>query len=339
MYIAETVHPDIRASLASLPGFALSAGLSVIWILGYFWSSRIMAYIAAIPPSLCLIMFCFLPETPYWFIEHEQETEATKSLQFFRNANYDIFKEIFEIQQQHLEKKVSKKSTTWNWIISRLCSKSFLRPFCCIGVLSSLTNVSGLCVMSNYLSEFMEESGSNIDRSVGPLSIGIIRLIIVAIVPYFVQKMPPRISFTIAHLLIALLLCSIATFYYFNSIDPDLSKMFNWVPMVMFIIAFCIRSIAFLPIQHVLLSELFPTEIRTLSVGIVQFFETGCGAIIIKMYPDMKSAMGMYGLCYFFACIGLFVTIWAFFTIPDNRSKTLIDIEKSYDDRKSPTYE
>merc|ERR1712045_678605 len=30
VYIAETVHPDIRASLASLPGFAMSSGLSVI---------------------------------------------------------------------------------------------------------------------------------------------------------------------------------------------------------------------------------------------------------------------------------------------------------------------
>ena len=68
VYIAETVHPDIRATLASVPGFAMSAGLSVIWILRYFWSSRIVAYIAAVPPSLCLIMFCFLPETPYWLI-------------------------------------------------------------------------------------------------------------------------------------------------------------------------------------------------------------------------------------------------------------------------------
>ena len=68
VYIAETVHPDIRASLASLPGFAMSSGLSVIWILRYFWSSRIIAYISAVPLCLCLIMFCFLPETPYWLI-------------------------------------------------------------------------------------------------------------------------------------------------------------------------------------------------------------------------------------------------------------------------------
>ena len=134
----------------------------------------------------------------------------------FSSIIWDISKEIFEIQLQHLEKKASKKSTSWNWTLSRLCSMSFLKPFGCIGILSSLTMVSGLCVMSNYLSEFMKESGSNIEPSVGQLSIGIIRLIIVGIIPYFVQEMPPRLAFTIAHLLIAVFLCSIATFYYFN---------------------------------------------------------------------------------------------------------------------------
>ena len=122
------------------------------------------------------------------------------------------------------------------------------------------------------------------------------------------------------------------------SIDPNSDvQMFNWVPMVMFVIALIVRGIAFLPIQHILLAELFPTEIRTLSVGIVQFFETGTGAIIVKMYPEMKASMEIYGMCYFFAGVGLLVTICAFCTIPDNRSKTLIAIEKSYDGRQSPS--
>ena len=150
--------------------------------------------------------------------EHDLGTEAVKSLQFFRlhTDQENISKEILEIQLQHLEKKAIKKSTSWNWTLSRLCSMSFLKPFGCIGILSILTMLSGLSVYSNYLSDFMDESGSNIEPSVGQLSVGIIRLIIVGIVPYFVQEMPPRLAFTIAHLLIAVCLSSIATFYYFN---------------------------------------------------------------------------------------------------------------------------
>ena len=122
-----------------------------------------------------------------------------------------------------------------------------------------------------------------------------------------------------------------ATFLYFNQVNPESTKSFTWIPLVMFILIFLMRGIAVMPVKFILLAELFPTEIRTLSVGICQFFEFGSGALIVKLYPDMKSVMQRYGLCYFFAIIGFIGTIWAYFTIPDNRSKSLIEIEKSYD--------
>ena len=329
VYIAETVHPDVRASLTSLPGFSFSAGLSIIWILGYFWSYVAIAYVATIPSAILLIAICFFPETPHWLIEHEQKDAAVKSLKFFRQPNDEISEEINEIQQMHLEKKESM-AKSWNWTLSRLCSPSFLKPFSCIGVLSTLSTVNGNNVLANYITEFMEEAKSDIEPSVGPFAIGILRLTIVGIVPYFVQKMPPRPTFTFGFFLKALFMALIATFYYFNNIDPEAAKMFNWTPLVSFILIYGVRTIALAPIQNILMSELFPSEIRTLSVGIVQSFEIGVGAVMVKMYPTMKATMGMSALCYFYSAAALFNTVWAFFTIPDNRSKTLVEIEKGY---------
>ena len=243
MYIAETVHPDVRASLTSLPGFAFSAGLSIIWILGYFWSYVAIAYVATIPSILLLVSFCFLPETPYWLIENGQEDEAIKSLTFFRQSSDNINDEINEIQQLHLEKEADKSSKSWTWTFSRFCSPTFLKPFSCIGVLSTLSTVNGNNVLANYITEFMEEAGSDIDPSVGPFAIGILRLTIVGIVPYFVQKMPPRPSFTLGFGLKGLFMALIATFYYFNDIDPKAAKMFNWTPLVMFILIYGVRTI------------------------------------------------------------------------------------------------
>ena len=78
------------------------------------------------------------------------------------------------------------------------------------------------------------------------------------------------------------------------------------------------------------MSELFPTEIRTLSIGIVQSLNGGVAAVMAKIYPNMKAAMGMAGLCYFYAATSLLLTVWAFFTISDNRCKTLVEIESAY---------
>ena len=297
--------------------------------MAYIWSYITVAYVAAIPSALLLIAICFFPETPYWLIEHEQQDAAVKSLKFFRQPDDDILQEIDEIQQLHIEKKGSK-AKSWNWTLSRLCSPSFLKPFSCIGVLSIMSTMNGNNVLANFLTEFMDEARSDIDPSVGPFVIGIIRLTVVGIVPYFIQKMSPRPTFTFGFLIKTLLMASMGTFYYFNNINPKAAKMFNWTPLVSFILIYSVRTIALAPFYSILMSELFPSEIRTLSVGIVQSLEIGVAGILVKIYPTMKATLGMSGLCYFYSAAALFTAIWAFLTIPDNRSKSLVEIEKSY---------
>ena len=330
VYISETAHPDIRATLASLPGFADSLGISSIWILGHFTSYRMVAWFAVVPFILLIPIFCYLPETPYWLIEKGYNEQAEKALQFFR-SNEDIMTEFQEIQNFDDQKK-SKMTKSWNQTIKDLTSPSFIKPFSCIGVITALTVVAGFAVLANYVSEFMEASGSDINPTIGPMAIGFIRLALAIIVPWFIRKMNPKVSFAVGQSLMALTMTCIGIYYhayhlYLNSLYII---QVNWIPLVMFILQFCIRTITIIPVLYSLLGELFPTEIRTLAVGITQSLEFGSGAIIVKFYPDMKYLMGLHGVCYLYASIGFFNSLWGYFTIPDNRSKTLVEIEEAY---------
>ena len=143
--------------------------------------------------------------------------------------------------------------------------------------------------------------------------------------------MQPRISFTIGQLLKAISLAIMATYFYLHTIYPITSLPYSWIPLVMVISQHFVRPIAIVPVLHSLLGEVFPTEIRTLSVGIVQSVHFISGALVVKFYPDMKSSLELYGLLYFYAVIGFMNSIWGFLTIPDNRSKSLTEIERSYD--------
>ena len=144
--------------------------------------------------------------------------------------------------------------------------------------------------------------------------------------------MNPKISFAAGQSLMALTMICIAMYYHAYNLYPNSNYVMqvNWIPLVMFIVQFCIRTITIIPVLYSLLGELYPTEIRTLAVGITQSLEFGSGAIIVKLYPDMKYFMGLHGVCYLYASIGFFNSIWGYFTIPDNRSKTLVEIEEAY---------
>ena len=165
--------------MTSLPGLIISFGVSTIWILGYFCSWRTIAFVGAIPPLLLTLVLCFYPETPYWLVENGKDDKALESLRFFRLPEDNIDDELIEIQERHLEKILIKSNTSQTWIFKRLFSSAFLKPFSCIGVLPSLSILSGYSVLLNYLTEFMDEAGSNIDPKVGTLSIGILRIMLV----------------------------------------------------------------------------------------------------------------------------------------------------------------
>ena len=54
----------------------------------------------------------------------------------------------------------------------------------------------------------------------------------------------------------------------------------------------------------------------------------------VKSFPDLKSWMGLNGICFMYASLGFLNTIWAICTIPDNRGISLVRVEESYEDRE-----
>ena len=106
---------------------------------------------------------------------------------------------------------------------------------------------------------------------------------------------------------------------------------FSWIPFLSVIVAVIVRAICILPVIYSVMSEIFPTEIRTQSIGLVESFALGCGALITKFFPEMKHGMGLHGLFFFYGATGVISCFYGLLTIPDNRGKSLIKVEEMYE--------
>ena len=95
------------------------------------------------------------------------------------------------------------------------------------------------------------------------------------------------------------------------------------------------RSGTTLPVLNVLNSELYPTEIRTLSIGITQTMLLTSVFISVKIYPNLKDLMGLPCLCILYSLICIFVIIWGAKTIPDNRGKSLVKVEELHEKKSN----
>ena len=131
-------------------------------------------------------------------------------------------------------------------------------------------------------------------------------------------------------------LIGLATFlllktYFLNS--PYFQK-FNWLPMVLITIIWIMRCSGTLPVIQTLLSEIYPTDIRSQSIGITQSSFMIFAAIATKFFPELKNGLGLQGLLFMYAGMCLFNFMWGILTIPDNRGKSLAKVEQTYENKK-----
>ena len=129
IYISETAHPKIRGSLVTLDAFALATGYLGTWILSYFLTWRMTAYLLIIPPMILIMLLFPLPETPYWLVENNDNKRAKQSLQFFRGKSYNITDEYYEIQQKHESKQSQHSKNWWKFTIKKYVLLLFLSHF------------------------------------------------------------------------------------------------------------------------------------------------------------------------------------------------------------------
>ena len=106
-------------------------------------------------------------------------------------------------------------------------------------------------------------------------------------------------------------------------------KTFNWIPLAAIVVINVIRGAGIEPVLHILTNEMFPMEIRTLSIGITQSAFLISGFVSVKIFPTLENAIGLGHVCVIYSSICFLVILWGSFTIPDNRGKSLVKVEEN----------
>ena len=114
--------------------------------------------------------------------------------------------------------------------------------------------------------------------------------------------------------------------------NPQWLLKLEWVPLFGFIvITICLPIV--LGIILILIGELFPTDIRTVSMGVVRAMQYLALALSTKLFPVLSDLLYFHGLNYYYAAFALTLTIWGMATIKDIDQMSLVEIEQIYDRR------
>jgi SP family xylose:H+ symportor-like MFS transporter len=325
MYIAEIAPPKRRGALVGNYQLAIVIGIVVVYFVNYFialqgddsWNLNIgwrWMFGSEIIPSVLFLFFIFLiPESPRWLF---QKGEKDKAIAVLKKLNSD--EDVVQVQSEIENSLNQEDKNQWKHLGNPIYKKALF-----VGVgLSILQQLTGINAILYYAPEIFKSLGSSTDVSLLETStLGVVNLIFTLLAIKWVDKMGRKPLLYIGSFGMTIALAAVGLFIYFNALG-------NWVLpfLLLFMASF---SISWGPIVWVLLSEIFPNNIRSLALAISVFIQWVANFAVTQVFPSLidnqwlKDNFNGAFPFYLFSSICLFSLLFVWKKVPETKNKTL----------------
>ncbi|KAK1580876.1 hypothetical protein Q3G72_000903 [Acer saccharum] len=349
VYIAEIAPKELRGVFTSINQLMATCGFSLFFLIGNVISWRALALIGVIPCLLQLTGLFFIPESPRWLVKIGREKEFENALQRLRGKNSDCSEEATDIRD-HLETSQQHSEAGILDLFQRKYANSLI-----IGVgLMLLQQFGGATALAYYASSIFVEAG--VSSSVGSASVAIIQIPAVVLGVLLMDKAGRRPLLLISavgvcffYILIGLAFCLKAA-HLLKELTPILvligfmvaenqlfafQKIQNSVRNMRFshdcIVlkkggASVSNSIGLTGIPWVIMSEIFPINVKASAGSLVTLVHWSCSWIVTYTFNFMME-WSSAGTFFIFAGVHAATVLFTAKMVPETKGKTLEEIQ------------
>eukprot|EP00262_Sarcandra_glabra_P022386 TRINITY_DN9902_c0_g1_i1.p1 TRINITY_DN9902_c0_g1~~TRINITY_DN9902_c0_g1_i1.p1 ORF type:complete len:493 (+),score=52.78 TRINITY_DN9902_c0_g1_i1:270-1748(+) len=328
VYIAEIAPQNMRGSLGSVNQLSVTIGIMLAYLLGLFFSWRVLAVIGILPCTILIPGLFFIPESPRWLAKMGMMEDFEASLQVLRGFDTDISFEVNEIKRA-VATSTSRRTATIRF--SDLKRRRYWFPLMVgIGllVLQQLSGINGLLFYSSNIFTAAGVSSSNI----ATFGIGAIQVVATAVTTGLIDKAGRRLLLIISSsgMTVSLLLVAVA-FYLKGLFQEDsqsyaIMSILSLVGLVTFVVAF---SLGMGAIPWIIMSEILPVNIKGLAGSIATLANWfTCWGVTMTANLLLDWSNGGTFTIYTVVCAFTlaFVILWA----PETKGRGLEEIQSSF---------
>eukprot|EP00039_Didymoeca_costata_P018965 m.335734 g.335734 ORF g.335734 m.335734 type:complete len:600 (+) comp17665_c0_seq1:229-2028(+) len=322
---AELSPANIRGALISMLEIANNLGIVIGFIVGFVLKKETDGWrwiLGAAMSFPIILIWCIrsLPESPRWLVERGEIIKAEQ-----------VLREFCEHEEQNqtialLQNRVLGTNSSWADV---LCppQKWSRRIWAGMGT-AVIQQITGIETVLYFTPELLEKSSIKTlnERLFGSMAIGFIRLLFVVFALFVVDKRWGRKPMLIVSAVI-IAIAHIVSGIFFSLDNPD-----DPAPPYILVIGLSLfmsgYSMGYGPVCWVLVSEVFPLEIRGLSAGVATFYNRLTSGLILLLFrgfiiPYLTSA----GIFYLWAGLSALSIIFTCFVISETKGRSLEEIE------------
>jgi len=322
MYISEVAPPKLRGRLVATAQLAIVLGILVSFFSNYLidtlgntgeWKWRWMFLFGVFPSAIFFILLFFIQRSPRWLVKMGKIDEARESLVKVNNvADPD---ELIKEMQDSLDKEVKSS-------YSALFRKPYLK-LVLIGIGVGMFNqLSGINIVNYYSTEIFKNAGMSRETAFYlTVLVGITNLVFTIIGMSLIDKFGRKFLLYIGGIMMPFFLGMFA----WADISGHASITLILISMLGFIAFFAVSQGT---VIWVLLSEMFPTDIRARGSAIGSFSHWFFNSIISFIFPIALSTIGGGYAFLFFTIATILSLVFYRFALIETKGKSLEEIER-----------
>ncbi|MDC7831077.1 MULTISPECIES: sugar porter family MFS transporter [Pseudomonas] len=326
VFIAEIAGPKRRGRLVSrnelmivsgqLLAYVLSALLA--WLVHDNGIWRYMLAIAMVPGILLFAGTFLLPTSPRWLAAKGRIEEAEAVLERLRDTPEEVKREVKEMRESEEQAKHRPP-------LRELLSQGWVVKLLLLGIgLGFVAQFTGVNAFMYYTPIILKSTGMGTSAALtATIGNGVVSVIATLLGIWAIGRAGRRTLLLVG--LVIVVLAQLALGSVLLWLPQNLTQSYLALACILVFLLFMQMCIA--PVYWLLMSELFPNQVRGLLTGVAVAVQWLCNATVAFSFPVALEAIGNYTF-YVFAAINVGSLLFVYFCLPETRGKSLEEIER-----------
>ncbi|XP_076784652.1 solute carrier family 2, facilitated glucose transporter member 8 isoform X2 [Arvicanthis niloticus] len=310
VYISEIAYPAVRGLLGSCVQLMVVTGILSAYVAGWVLEWRWLAVLGCVPPTLMLLLMCYMPETPRFLLTQHQYQEAMAALRFLWGSEEGWEEPPVGAEHQQL---------------------------------------SGVNAVMFYANSIFEEAKFK-DSSLASVTVGIIQVLFTAVAALIMDRAGRRLLLALSGVIMVFSMSAFGTYFKLTeSIPSNSSHVSLLVPisaepvdvhvglawlavgsMCLFIAGF---AVGWGPIPWLLMSEIFPLHVKGVATGICVLTNWFMAFLVTKEFSSIMEILRPYGAFWLTAAFCILSVLFTLTFVPETKGRTLEQVTAHFEGR------
>lgn len=326
MYVTEIAETDIRGGLTCYFDLFLTIGILVSFTVANFLNIFQYTIVVACLPLLFGFIFSFQPESPIFLAMKGKEKEASQSLQRLRKRSYNVADEVEGIKLIVTQNHDHSLLTT---LRKKYTRKAMLICF----TLTILQPMGGITVITYYTASIFASTKVDLDEKLCTVAFGTVTVFSTFLTTLIIDKLGRR-TMLITSLLGSSLAIGILAFFFTlqrrQLVDESVIAALNFLPIFSLSLFTLTFSLGYGTVPWLLISELFPPEIKSFAAGCGATFNLISVFLVSRYYFELESAIGNDITFYISSIVNLITAVFVYYYVPETSGKSFAELQELF---------